>query len=54
VLHDLHRTDNIESPWFVYELLDCPMPKDEVGGEGRVRGGMGRRDADVLFRRIDG
>jgi hypothetical protein len=54
VLDDLHRTNNIEPPWFPYELFDCPMSKDEIGSEGRVRRGMGRRDADILLGRVDG
>ena len=37
VLDDLHRTDNIEPPWLTHELLDCPMSKDDIGCEGRIR-----------------
>ena len=54
VLDDLHRTDNVEPPWFPHELLDGRVSEDERVGEARVRRGVARRDADVLWGRVDG
>ena len=54
MLGDLHRTDNVEPPWFSHELVAGWVLEDERVGEARVRCGVARRDADVLCGRVDG
>ena len=54
MLDDLHRTDNVEPPWFPHELLNGRVSEDERVSEARVSCGVARRDADVLCGRVDG
>ena len=54
MLDDFHRTDNIESSWLLQERLDGRVSEDESVSEARIRRCVARRDADVVWGRVDG